>query len=237
MPWLLLTTAVLEVICFAMTVDSAIIQKRLIGTACNTTSQCQNLLPKSQCMYSSCFCIRGHYYNWKNNSCIPLMLLGENCSHDNECSSHLMCSAQTCACMPGYRQVKDWCEPMEMEDDTERFMEFPQEQPNLLVVILKGLGIIALKVSLFYLLAKVMCFSCNQMVSQQEYTPGEIYSPPTKPSSSEQPVPGMSYPSTIASSAQYQVPLYIQQEACFPKEEATNCPRAQTALHQPTFPA
>ncbi|KAH7942310.1 hypothetical protein HPB49_022839 [Dermacentor silvarum] len=133
------------------------LQKRLIGTACNTTAQCQALLPKSQCIYSSCFCIGGHYYSWKNNSCIPLMLLGENCTHDNECSSHLMCSAQRCTCMPGYKQVKDWCEPTQMQDDTERFMEFPQEQPNLLVVILKGLGIIALKVSLFYLLAK-----CNE---------------------------------------------------------------------------
>ncbi|KAH9375454.1 hypothetical protein HPB48_015429 [Haemaphysalis longicornis] len=51
---------------------------------------------------------------------LDVMLLGENCTHDNECSSHLMCSAQTCACMPGYRKVKDWCEPTKMADGTGR---------------------------------------------------------------------------------------------------------------------
>ncbi|KAL1416575.1 hypothetical protein MTO96_027797 [Rhipicephalus appendiculatus] len=165
------------------------------------------------------------------------MLLGENCTHDNECSSHLMCSTQRCTCMPGYKQVKDWCEPTRMQDDTERFMEFPPEQPNLLVVILKGLGIIALKVSLFYLLAKVMCFSCNHMVSQQEYTAGEIYSPPTKPSSQEQLAGSMPYPSTITTGAQYQVPLYIDQAGQFPKEQTTNYAREQHHPPQPAFPA
>lgn len=237
MPWLLLTYAVLETASLAMTVDSAIIQKRLIGTPCDTTAQCQSLLPKSQCMYSSCFCIRGHYYNWKNNSCIPLMLLGENCTHDNECSSHLMCSAQTCACMPGYRKVKDWCEPTKMADDTERFMEFPQEQPNLLVVILKGLGIIALKVSLFYLLAKVMCFSCNHMVSQQEFAPVEIYGQPTKPGPSGQPPTDPSYPSTIASSAQYQVPVYVDGAIRMPDQQTAKCPGGLPGSHLPAFPA
>uniref|UniRef100_A0A6M2D8Q7 EB domain-containing protein n=1 Tax=Rhipicephalus microplus TaxID=6941 RepID=A0A6M2D8Q7_RHIMP len=237
MPLLLLGTAVLELICLGTIVDSAIIQKRLIGTACNTTVQCQALLPKSQCIYSSCFCIGGHYYSWKNNSCVPLMLLGENCTHDNECSSHLMCSTQRCTCMPGYKQVKDWCEPTRMQDDTERFMEFPQEQPNLLVVILKGLGIIALKVSLFYLLAKVMCFSCNHMVSQQEYTAGEIYSPSTKPCTQEPLAGSMPYPSTITTGAQYQVPLYIDQAVQFPKEQTANYTGEQHTTPQPAFPA
>ncbi|KAH6926026.1 hypothetical protein HPB50_012965 [Hyalomma asiaticum] len=96
-------------------------------------------------------------------------------------------------------------------------MEFPQEQPNLLVVILKGLGIIALKVSLFYLLAKVMCFSCNHMVSQQEYTAGEIYSPPTKPSYIFKPE------------------LFFQVQ--FPKEQTTSYAGEQPTPPQPAFPA
>lgn len=49
-------------------------------------------------------------------------------------------------------------------------------------MVLKGLGVIALKVSLFYLLAKAMCFSCNYMVNEQEPTIGEPYDviPPCK---------------------------------------------------------
>lgn len=48
----------------------------------------------------------------------PVLLLGQNCSHDNECSPRLMCSGQKCACMPGYRQVQDSCELAETRDGT-----------------------------------------------------------------------------------------------------------------------
>lgn len=75
------------------------------------------------------------------------------------------------------------------------------------------------------------------MVSQQEYTAGEIYRPPTKPCSQEQLAVSMPYPSTIATGAQYQVPLYIDQTVQFPKEQTPNYAGEQPTTPQPAFPA
>ncbi|EEC20475.1 hypothetical protein IscW_ISCW015141, partial [Ixodes scapularis] len=118
-----------------------------VGFTCNTSAQCRSLFPGSHCAYNGCLCIKGHYYDWKKIACVPRLLLGEACSNDIECSSLLMCNGNKCVCMPGYKQVKDWCEPLQKRDDLDSFIEFPVDEPNFLTVIIRGLGIIILKAS------------------------------------------------------------------------------------------
>lgn len=205
-----------------------------VGFTCNTSAQCRSLFPGSHCAYNGCLCIKGHYYDWKKIACVPRLLLGETCSNDIECSSLLMCNGNKCVCMPGYKQVKDWCEPLQKRDDLDSFIEFPVDEPNFLTVIIRGLGIIILKVTLFYLLAKVMCFSCRYMVPDRDYENVVVDSMSDKcaASAAEEGAASGFCPSTIASAVQYPPPVYLNQPVSF---EGCSLPSKPTSSQRDKF--
>ncbi|XP_064464082.1 uncharacterized protein LOC135375268 isoform X2 [Ornithodoros turicata] len=179
-----------------------------IGARCQTTEECHTIVPNSKCVYDGCFCLRSHYFDGRERSCKPVSLLGDACSHDNHCGSSLMCQQGTCTCMPGYRQGFNACEPVGSLSDFESYGELPTEKPNIFVVVLKGLGFLALKVSLIYLFAKIMCVSCKHLARDsalQEVCSDDMYKN-TASTSGVQSIPTMST-GTLASTVMSAVPL------------------------------